>query len=65
MSMPRLDKHTPVPLYHQLKIALMNAIQAGQWQPGQQLPNENQLAEDFGVSKITVRQALRELADLG
>lgn len=63
--MPTLNKDLPMPLYHQLKCALMSAIESGRWQSDQQLPNEGQLAEDFGVSKITVRQALRELAVLG
>jgi GntR family transcriptional regulator len=63
--MTPLTKDGPIPLYHQLKCALMNSIQSGEWQPGQQLPTENQLAENFGVSKITVRQALHELANLG
>lgn len=43
----------------------MDSIESGQWQSGQQLPNEGQLAQNFGVSKITVRQALQELATLG
>lgn len=43
----------------------MEAIESGQWQSGQQLPNESKLAESFAVSKITVRQALQELASLG
>jgi GntR family transcriptional regulator len=43
----------------------MDAIEAGEWQTGEQLPNEDKLAESFGVSKITVRQALQELATLG
>jgi GntR family transcriptional regulator len=60
-----LDKDLRVPLYHQLKCALMKAIESGQCQSGEQLPNEGKLAENFGVSKITVRQALQELADLG
>lgn len=63
--MAPLNKDLPLPLYHQLKCALMNAIESGQWQSGEQLPNEGKLAENFGVSKITVRQALQELADLG
>ena len=65
MSISTLNKELPVPLYHQLKCALMNAIESGEWQSGEQLPNEGKLAETFGVSKITVRQALKELADLG
>src|SRR5690242_4397509 len=65
MLLAPLNKDLPLPLYHQLKCALMEAIDSGQWQSGQQLPNEGKLAEGFGVSKITVRQALQELADLG
>jgi GntR family transcriptional regulator len=59
-----LDKDLPVPLYHQLQELLRSEIESGAWQAGQQLPNESKLAERFGVSKITVRQALQGLADL-
>ncbi len=65
MLLTPLNKDLPVPLYHQLKCALMEGIESGRWQTGEQLPNESKLAETFGVSKITVRQALQELADLG
>jgi GntR family transcriptional regulator len=60
-----LDKELPVPLYHQLQAVLKAEIESRKWQPDEQLPNEAKLAERFGVSKITVRQALQELADLG
>jgi GntR family transcriptional regulator len=60
-----LDKDLPVPLYHQLQAVLKAEIESRKWQPDEQLPNEAKLAERFGVSKITVRQALQELADLG
>ena len=60
-----LDKNLPVPLYHQLQGVLKVEIETGKWQADQQLPNESKLAERFGVSKITVRQALGELAELG
>ena len=65
MSMAPLNKELPVPLYHQLKCVLMNAIKTGQLAPDEQLPNEGKLAEHFGISKITVRQAMQELANLG
>jgi GntR family transcriptional regulator len=65
MSIGFLKKDLPIPLYHQAKCALRDAIDSGEWESGQQLPNEDNLAESFGVSKITVRQALQELADLG
>jgi len=60
-----LDKNLAVPLYHQLQRLLQTEIESGKWQPDEQLPNEAKLAERFGVSKITVRQALEGLADLG
>ncbi|HZS53179.1 MAG TPA: GntR family transcriptional regulator [Bryobacteraceae bacterium] len=63
--MSPLDKQLPVPLYHQLKCALISSIESGKWHSGQQLPNEGKLAEAFGVSKVTVRQALRDLSDAG
>jgi GntR family transcriptional regulator len=63
--MGTVNKDLPIPLYHQVKDLLLEAIEAGHWASDQQLPNESKLAELFGVSKITVRQALQELADLG
>jgi GntR family transcriptional regulator len=65
MSSSELNKDLPVPLYHQLKCILLEAIDGGRLQPGEQLPNEAQLAGNYGVSKITVRQALQGLAELG
>jgi len=60
-----VNKDLPLPLYSQVKNLLLEAIEAGQWASDQQLPNESKLAELFAVSKITIRQALQELADLG
>lgn len=37
----------------------------GEWKPGEKLPSENELAEKFCVSRITVRQALQKLNVLG
>lgn len=60
-----MDKDLPVPLYHQLQALLKAEIESGKWRPDEQLPTETQLAEMYQVSKITVRQALQELAELG
>jgi GntR family transcriptional regulator len=60
-----LDKELAVPLYHQLQGVLKAEIESGRWRPGEQIPTESTMAENFGVSKITVRQALQELAELG
>lgn len=60
-----LDKDLPAPLYHQLQCVLKVEIESGRWKPDEQLPTETKIAERFGVSKITVRQALQALSDLG
>jgi GntR family transcriptional repressor for pyruvate dehydrogenase complex len=40
---------------------LLGAIRIGQFKPGERLPSERQLAEDFGVSRASVREGLRIL----
>ena len=52
-------------LYRQAAERLREQIATGQLRVGQSLPPEAVLAERFGVSLITVRQALRELQDEG
>ena len=53
------------PLYRQLAASLRKPIEDGSVRPGSALPREADLAERFGVSLITVRQALRELESDG
>jgi GntR family transcriptional regulator len=53
------------PLYRQLVAILRRSIEERQLSAGVELPREAQLARDFGVSLITVRQALRELETEG
>jgi GntR family transcriptional regulator len=49
------------PLYRQLADILREPIASGQFPVGGELPKEASIAEHFGVSLITVRQALRDL----
>ena len=42
-----LDEKSPVPLYYQLQEIIRSRIESGQWQPGQQLPPEAELCEEF------------------
>jgi GntR family transcriptional regulator len=46
------------PLYLQLRDALVERIASGQWRPGTIVPNEGDLAREFGVSPGTMRKAL-------
>lgn len=48
-------------VYEQLKRLLIE----GEWAPGTKIPSENELADMFNVSRITVRQALQKLNALG
>ncbi len=54
-----------VPLYYQLEHMLREKIAAGAYAPGDRLPTESELIEQYNVSRITVRQALATLADEG
>jgi GntR family transcriptional regulator len=54
-----------MPLYQQLKQRLRTEIARGEYKPGDQLPAEPELIQQFGVSRITVRQALSDLAAEG
>src|SRR5665647_2612042 len=60
-----LDETSPVPLYYQLQEIIRSRIESGQWQPGQQLPPEAELCEEFSLSRGTVRQALADLVREG
>ena len=50
------------PAYRTISDSIRNDILARRLVPGDQLPIETDLAERFGVSRSTVREALRELA---
>jgi DNA-binding LacI/PurR family transcriptional regulator len=49
------------PKYERLKQIIKNNIRDGIWRPGEKIPVENALCEQFEVSKITVQKAKREL----
>jgi GntR family transcriptional regulator len=50
------------PLYQQIKLLLAKSLQAGEWQPGQAIPSEMELAARYSVSQGTVRKAIDEMA---
>lgn len=57
-----LTEESHAPLYYQLYTMLKNAILNGTLEFGDQMPTELQLAEAFGVSRITAKRAMDELA---
>ncbi len=60
-----IDRDSPVPLYFQLKDALLALIHEGQLREGDPIPTERELGQRFQVSRITVRRAIDELARNG
>ncbi|HEX6544923.1 MAG TPA: GntR family transcriptional regulator [Bryobacteraceae bacterium] len=60
-----LDRSSPVPLYHQFRLLLQQQIENGAWRPQQRLPTEDDFAARYRISKVTVREALKQLADEG
>lgn len=60
-----MKKNGSIPLYRQIVEYLDSEIRSGVYGPGDKLPTENELMEQFGVSRITVRSAVKELEDAG
>ena len=58
-----IDRMQAVPLYHQIFLQLREEITSGERTFGSRLPTEQELSAQFGVSRITARRALDELAE--
>lgn len=56
---PKLEK--PLRLPEQVATRLVSKIKEGAFQPGEKLPSEAVLAEQFGVSRTVIREALARL----
>lgn len=59
--MTTVDRSSPLPLHYQLKQIVLDKIERGEWKPGELIPGEAELQEMYGLSRITVRQALTDL----
>jgi GntR family histidine utilization transcriptional repressor len=59
------DDNSPAALYQQVKKYIARCIANGTWKAGERISSEQELVTRFGVSRMTVNRALRELADQG
>lgn len=63
--MASLDRNSPIPLYYQLYTILLKQITSGEYKPGDLLPTEISIVEEYNVSRATVRQAVMDLVRNG
>jgi GntR family transcriptional regulator len=61
----KVDTDSPIPLYHQIFDLLREAISEGGFGDQSILPSEHELSRQFGVSRITAKRSLDELAAAG
>lgn len=61
----QINKHRPIPIYRQIEEQIEQRIKDGSWPPGTMLPSETSLAAHFGISVMTVRQAMSHLVNKG
>jgi DNA-binding GntR family transcriptional regulator len=60
-----IDRTSVMPAYYQISLDIRRQIAQGKWAMGAKMPSEGQFMETYGVSRITVRQAIAELVKDG
>src|SRR5438132_2783319 len=58
---PARRENRIVPLYHQVEQVIRHRIATRQYGSGLQIPSEHELGRELKVSRVTIREALREL----
>ncbi len=59
------NRNGVIPLYYQLQEAISDWIADGIFKPHDRLPSENELRDQYGVSRNTAQKALKALVDKG
>ncbi|HOX31849.1 MAG TPA: GntR family transcriptional regulator [Spirochaetales bacterium] len=59
----KIDSRSPI--YLQLREVIRNKIEEGEYSPGLAIPSENELAETYGINRLTVRSAIDALVHEG
>ena len=65
MSLAKFESFGSGPRYAQLAKTLLNEIHSSQYSVGDLLPTEYELCAQFGVSRFTVREAVKQLVQQG
>lgn len=59
----KVDISSNQPFYLQIRNDLKHKIESGEWREGALIPSENDLSEAYGVSRVTIRSAIKELVN--
>lgn len=65
LAVEGIRRDIPLALYYQLKVLIKSKIESGEWEPGTKIPSEEDLARMCSVSRMTARQAVKELVQEG
>ncbi len=60
-----INNEIPLPVYFKLQMEIKKQIENAHWAPGEKIPTERELADDYGLSVGTVKKALVNLVNEG
>ncbi|MCL2694732.1 MAG: GntR family transcriptional regulator [Clostridiales bacterium] len=60
-----IDKTCAKPLHRQMEEAIRRRLHTGEWAPGAPIPSENELGNENGISRMTVRNVITKLVQEG
>ncbi|MEV0440911.1 GntR family transcriptional regulator [Streptomyces spectabilis] len=61
----QVERDAPMAPFQQLAAILRARIERGDWQPDRAIPSENTLADEYDLSRPTVRRSIAVLAEAG
>ena len=61
----KVAPYRPLPLHLQVESLLRKRLESGEWAKGMQLPSIDQLVSEYGVARVTVRDAMAQLESEG
>jgi len=65
MTNKSIHSNSPTPIRAQLKELLLQEIRSGRFKPGGRIPSEREIAEQYGISRASVRESITELLNSG
>jgi GntR family transcriptional regulator len=60
-----IEDATTIPKYYQISQQIIAVIRSGRLKPGMQIPSENEIMREYGVSNTTARRSLQEIERVG